>query len=82
MSDKSIDMGDQELVGENGEKLSKNELKRRLKEQKKAAEKAEKEKAKAIANTKNVFDEDADEAGSCFMLHSGDNVFVKIVLSI
>jgi len=34
---------------ENGEKLSKNELKRRLKEQKKAAEKAEKEKAKAEA---------------------------------
>merc|ERR1719400_1346010 len=34
---------------ENGEKLSKNELKRRLKEQKKAAEKAEKDKAEAAA---------------------------------
>jgi len=38
---------------ENGEKLSKNELKRRLKEQKKAAEKAEKEKAKAEAAAAN-----------------------------
>lgn len=46
-------MGDQELLGENGEKLSKNELKRRLKEQKKAAEKAEKEKAKAEAAAAN-----------------------------
>jgi len=46
-------MGDSELVGENGEKLSKNELKRRLKEQKKAAEKAEKEKAKAEAAAAN-----------------------------
>ena len=46
-------MGDTELVGENGEKLSKNELKRRLKEQKKAAEKAEKEKAKAEAAAAN-----------------------------
>ena len=53
VSDKSIVMGDQELVGENGEKLSKNELKRRLKEQKKAAEKAEKEKAKAEAAAAN-----------------------------
>jgi len=46
-------MADTELVGENGEKLSKNELKRRLKEQKKAAEKAEKEKAKAEAEAAN-----------------------------
>merc|ERR1712013_853894 len=36
-----------------GEKLSKNELKRRLKEEKKAAEKAEKEKAKAEAAAAN-----------------------------
>ena len=42
-------MGDTELVGENGEKLSKNELKRRMKEQKKA----EKEKAKAEAAATN-----------------------------
>ena len=46
-------MGDTELVGENGEKLSKNELKRRMKEQKKAAENAEKEKAKAEAAAAN-----------------------------
>ena len=49
----NIVMADTELVGENGEKLSKNELKRRLKEQKKAAEKAEKEKAKAEAEAAN-----------------------------
>ena len=52
-------MGDAELVGENGEKLSKNELKRRLKEQKKAAEKAEKEKAKAEAAAANPKKDDA-----------------------
>jgi len=38
---------------EGGEKISKNELKRRLKEEKKAAEKAEKEKAKAEAAAAN-----------------------------
>jgi len=42
-------MGD----SEGGEKISKNELKRRLKEEKKAAEKAEKEKAKAEAAAAN-----------------------------
>jgi len=47
-------MGDtEEVKNESGEKLSKNELKRRLKEEKKAAEKAEKEKAKAEAAAAN-----------------------------
>jgi len=46
-------MGDTEVKNESGEKLSKNELKRRLKEEKKAAEKAEKEKAKAEAEAAN-----------------------------
>ena len=46
-------MADTEVVSETGEKLSKNELKRRLKEQKKAAEKIEKEKAKAEASAAN-----------------------------
>jgi len=46
-------MGDTEVKNESGEKLSKNELKRRLKEEKKAAEKAEKEKAKAEAAAAN-----------------------------
>merc|ERR1712012_1494677 len=40
-------MGDIEVKNESGEKLSKNELKRRLKEEKKAAEKAEAEAAAA-----------------------------------
>ena len=48
-----IGMGDTEVKNESGEKLSKNELKRRLKEEKKAAEKAEKEKAKAEAAAAN-----------------------------
>jgi len=55
-------MADTELVGENGEKLSKNELKRRLKEQKKAAEKAEKEKAKAEAEAANPKKADSAKA--------------------
>merc|ERR1719318_171043 len=38
-------MGDTEVKNEAGEKLSKNELKRRMKEEKKAAEKAEAEAA-------------------------------------
>jgi len=46
-------MGDTEVKNEAGEKLSKNELKRRMKEEKKAAEKAEKEKAKAEAEAAN-----------------------------
>ena len=46
-------MGDTEEKNEAGEKLSKNELKRRMKEEKKAAEKAEKEKAKAEAAAAN-----------------------------
>eukprot|EP00092_Neocalanus_flemingeri_P004368 GFUD01004698.1.p1 GENE.GFUD01004698.1~~GFUD01004698.1.p1 ORF type:complete len:580 (+),score=205.43 GFUD01004698.1:299-2038(+) len=46
-------MGDTEVKNEAGEKLSKNELKRRLKEEKKAAEKVEKEKAKAEAAAAN-----------------------------
>jgi len=46
-------MGDTEEKNEAGEKLSKNELKRRMKEEKKAAEKVEKEKAKAEAAAAN-----------------------------
>jgi len=46
-------MGDTEVKNEAGEKLSKNELKRRMKEEKKAAEKVEKEKAKAEAAAAN-----------------------------
>ena len=49
----TIAMGDTEVKNEAGEKLSKNELKRRMKEEKKAAEKVEKEKAKAEAEAAN-----------------------------
>jgi len=57
-------MGDTEEKNEAGEKLSKNELKRRMKEEKKAAEKAEKEKAKAEAAAANPAKPTAEKSKS------------------
>ena len=57
-------MGDTEEKNDAGEKLSKNELKRRMKEEKKAAEKAEKEKAKAEAAAANPAKPTAEKSKS------------------
>jgi len=62
------------IVGEGGEKISKSELKRRLKADKKAAEKAEKEKNKpapAPSDKQNKVNEEEISPNEYFKLRSG-----------
>jgi len=63
-----------EVVGEGGEKISKSELKRRLKAEKKAAEKAEKEKNKpapAVSDKEKKVNEEEISPNEYFKLRSG-----------